>query len=132
MTETAIEMIDLAELATADVEIDLGARSFGTQSRSVTLREDSPGVIVDIIRRETFESSLYMARQVLKGLGLSKSESERLVDTFKLHDVERLHAHRHLHHDEERMAQLAMEWMQELETLFEQDAATELDKGPLG
>ena len=76
---------------------------------------------IKIIRRETFFSALDMAGQVLQGLGLSEFEADRALQRFTEHDLKRLHAHRHLHDDEEKLQALAKEGMKELEELFEQD-----------
>lgn len=81
---------------------------------------------IQVIRRETFESSLDMARQVLQGLGMSKAEAEQIAATFKQHDLARLYSSHSVHDDEEKMALLAKEYARELEELFEQDAKSEL------
>jgi len=78
---------------------------------------------IHIVRRETFLSSLDLAREVLEGLGLSRRESERAVETFRRHDERRLLAHHETHDDEEKMVYLAQKAAEELEELFEQDAA---------
>jgi glutathione-regulated potassium-efflux system ancillary protein KefC/glutathione-regulated potassium-efflux system protein KefB len=80
---------------------------------------------VRIIRRETFASSLELAEQVLRGLGLPAGEAARLVRTFREHDVKRLHDSHASHDDEARMRYLAMESARELEALFAEDAAHE-------
>ena len=80
---------------------------------------------VRVIRRETFASSLELAEQVLRGLGLPSSQAARLVRTFREHDVKRLHDSHRSHGDEERMRYLAMESARELESLFADDDADE-------
>ncbi|MGH8726904.1 MAG: monovalent cation:proton antiporter-2 (CPA2) family protein [Burkholderiales bacterium] len=80
---------------------------------------------VALIWRETFLSSLDMAREILRGLGLSKEQSERAVQTFRKHDEARLIAHHESHNDEERMIYLAQKATQELEELFAQDVGDE-------
>ena len=81
LAETTIELIDLAELATPDVELDISAGSIGTQVRSVTLREDSPGVIVDIIRREPLEEPLTLR---LEEVGFSGNRSPWRSGQFEI------------------------------------------------
>ncbi len=76
---------------------------------------------VSIFRRETFESSLELARLVLEGLGLPHAQASRLVETFKRHDIERLKLAHASHSNEERMIYLAKEAAKELEDMFEQD-----------
>ncbi len=77
---------------------------------------------VTAIWRETLLSSLDLARAVLLGLGLSKAETERAVNTFRGHDEKRLVDHHAMHNDEERMVYLAQEAASELEQLFAEDA----------
>ena len=85
---------------------------------------------VTLIWRETFLSSLDMAREVLRGLGLSKSAAERAVETFRKHDEARLIAHHESHNDEQRMIYLAQKAAQELEAQFEQDVRDEEEERP--
>ncbi len=79
------------------------------------------------IHRETFLSSLDLARSLLIGLGLPDYQSDKLVQTFRAHDERRLFAHHELHDDEEKMIDLAKEAAKELEELFAQDAETEAE-----
>ncbi len=78
---------------------------------------------VTVIRRETFLSSLDLAGSVLKGLGLSNSESQKTVETFEQHDEILLWAHYWHHNDENTMRALTKEGAEELEELLAQDAA---------
>lgn len=80
---------------------------------------------ITLVWRETFLSSLDMARGVLNALGLSRDQSERAVATFRTHDEARLIAHHAMHNDEQRMIYLAQRGAEELEQLFEQDASEE-------
>lgn len=84
---------------------------------------------VTLIWRETFLSSLDMARGVLRGLGLSKAAAERAVETFRTHDEARLIAHHESHNDEERMIYLAQKATQELEEIFAQDVTEDDNEG---
>ncbi len=77
---------------------------------------------VEHISRETFSSSLETARDVLTSLGLSDADSDKAIETFRGHDEGRLMAHRDIHHDEDKMAELAKAWAKELEEIFEADA----------
>jgi len=54
-TEPDIELLDLAEVAPADLEIRIDPASFQPVARSVTLREDSRSVSVDILRPEPLD-----------------------------------------------------------------------------
>jgi monovalent cation:proton antiporter-2 (CPA2) family protein len=78
---------------------------------------------VTIIRRETLHSSLDLASALLTGLGLSASEAENAVETFRQHDEMLLFAHYWHHNDEEKMQALSKEGALQLKELFEQDAA---------
>lgn len=73
------------------------------------------------IWRDTFYSSLKMAEATLESLGLPRKESSQIVETFRTHDEQRLHAHHEVHNDEERMIYLAKQSAKELEELFEED-----------
>lgn len=77
--------------------------------------------VTDIFR-ETFGSSLEMAENVLRGLGLGDGRARGVVQRFREHDERRLlQAHAH-HWDEDKMIDLAKQSTRELRELFEQDA----------
>lgn len=78
---------------------------------------------VKVVWRETFLSSIDMARAVLTGLGVSETEARTATETFRRHDERRLYAHHGLHNDEQRMRDLAKAATKELEELFATDAA---------
>ncbi|MCR9261137.1 MAG: monovalent cation:proton antiporter-2 (CPA2) family protein [Pseudomonadaceae bacterium] len=80
---------------------------------------------IEIIRRDTFHSALSLTEAVLTGLGYSASRAQHSVEAFKAKDVERLHAHQHLHNDNEKMRDLAKSAARELEEMFAADAASE-------
>jgi glutathione-regulated potassium-efflux system protein KefB len=77
---------------------------------------------VDRIVRETFLSSLELARDVLAGLGYSMTEAEETVRRFRRHDEELLVRQHKLHHDEAKLIAASKEGAEELQRLFEQDA----------
>ncbi|MBN1206013.1 MAG: cation:proton antiporter [Myxococcaceae bacterium] len=72
--------------------------------------------------RETWVSSLEMAREVLEDLGYSYSESRRTLERFRQHDEELLLATYPYHKDEKKLVEMAAQARKELESLFEQDA----------
>ena len=76
---------------------------------------------VKIIYRETFPSSLDMARYVLLSLGCGVAASERAVALFKQHDEGQLEAQYAVHHDEAQLIQTSKEFAKQLEELFESD-----------
>ena len=77
--------------------------------------------IRDVVR-DTYFSSLEMTRHVLTELGHEPDHAAHIVDTFREHDMKRLHAQREVHKDLDRMAAENLQWTRELEELFEQDA----------
>ena len=83
---------------------------------------------IDHVTRETFHSGLEVARSVLGGLGLSNTESRKIVETFRAHDERRLMAHRDIHHDEDKMAAMARTWATELEEILEDDERAEKER----
>ncbi len=80
---------------------------------------------VHVIQRETFLSSLDVARQVLEGLGLPAYLAETAVARFREIDERRLNDSFGLHDDEEKMIYMAKQAAEELEEMFAQDAEAE-------
>lgn len=78
---------------------------------------------VKVVWRETFLTSIDMARAVLQGVGIPEKEARSAIETFRRHDERRLYAHHGLHNDERRMQDLAKAATRELEELFAADAA---------
>jgi monovalent cation:proton antiporter-2 (CPA2) family protein len=76
---------------------------------------------VDKLIRETFLSSLELARDVLVGLGHSPAEADEAVHRFREHDEGLLQRQHKIHHDEAQLIAAAKQGAQELERLFEQD-----------
>ncbi len=77
---------------------------------------------VDKIIRETFLSSIELARDILVGLGHSAADAEESVRRFRKHD-EALFATQHkVYKDEAQLIATARQGVEELERLFEQDA----------
>ncbi len=87
------------------------------------------------IVRDTFHSSLELARTILTELGLDAFESRRTVNTFRDHDTQRLLRQHAIAHDTDRMAEEAKHWTRELEEMFAEDernAAEEGRQDPVG
>ncbi|MHB8453719.1 MAG: monovalent cation:proton antiporter-2 (CPA2) family protein [Acidiferrobacterales bacterium] len=76
---------------------------------------------VDYIVRETFLSSLELAREVLQGLGLSSAAADSAVQRFRQHDEELLLRQHKIHHDEAQLIASVKQGAEELERLFEED-----------
>ncbi|HET9484108.1 MAG TPA: monovalent cation:proton antiporter-2 (CPA2) family protein [Xanthomonadales bacterium] len=71
--------------------------------------------------RETFHSSLVIARDVLEGLGLAPEQAHDLVERFRLHDEALLESQYQFYDDETKLVQSSQEALAELEQLFEAD-----------
>jgi monovalent cation:proton antiporter-2 (CPA2) family protein len=78
---------------------------------------------VQVIRRETFLSSLDLSRELLRGLGLSDRDVRFTVDTFRDTDRRRLYEDYKHYTDVEKLKRSAQTHAQEMEELFVQDAA---------
>ena len=78
---------------------------------------------VTMLQRETYLSSLDLAREVLLGIGFGPIEASRTVATFRDHDQRRLYEHYTHYTDEEKMRSLAKASAKELEEMFAHDAA---------
>ena len=77
---------------------------------------------VTIIHRETFLSSLELAKEALRSAGLGESEARRTVETFRQYDRKRLYDEYSGSTDQERMQDRAKQEQQELAELLALDA----------
>ncbi len=82
---------------------------------------------VEVLYRDTYLSSLEMAREVLFGLGIARTEGERTVRLFRAHDEALLIRQHAIYHDESALIQSAREAADELYGLFESDAAEPIE-----
>ena len=80
---------------------------------------------VTYMQRATFLSSLDVAKQLLKGLGMPEREAERITHTFRVHDDRRLTEDYKLASDIDKLRERARSDIATLEKLFEEDAAEE-------
>jgi monovalent cation:proton antiporter-2 (CPA2) family protein len=71
--------------------------------------------------RETYLSSLDMAKQTLEALGMSHSDAVSSIERFDEHDQRALESQREASDDEQKLIQSAQQAARELEQLFEQD-----------
>lgn len=78
---------------------------------------------VTVLMRETFLSSLELARDVLVGLGQTTTEADEIARRFRAHDEALLDKQRAVRHDEEQLIATSRQARDELERLFEQDRA---------
>jgi hypothetical protein len=81
--ETAIETIDLAEIARPDAVIMIDPASFDVQSSSVTLREDGRPVIVEFVRAAPLDEPLTLR---LEEVGFSGNRSPWRTGQFEIPD----------------------------------------------
>ncbi len=85
---------------------------------------------VKLVWRETFPTSLDMARHALLSLGFGIAASERAVTLFKQHDEQRLEAQYAVQHDEAQLIQTSKEAAAQLQELFEADGLQPLPGFP--
>ena len=76
---------------------------------------------VDRQIRETFLSSIELARDVLLALGHTEAEANEAVRRFRQHDETLLERQHKIHHDEAQLIASARQGAEELERLFEED-----------
>jgi len=75
--------------------------------------------------RETFASSLVLAEDALRGLGVPQRFIRQTIAKFRRHDEELLRRQHLIHHDEEKLIATAKEAAKQLEELFEEDVKVE-------
>ena len=75
----------------------------------------------EIIMRDTLLSSLYVAEQVLLGLGFEQANAKRVIDIFTRHDEETLDQQFAVRDDADALVQTAVDSAEELKFLFEAD-----------
>ncbi|MHB8621805.1 MAG: monovalent cation:proton antiporter-2 (CPA2) family protein [Sulfuricaulis sp.] len=80
---------------------------------------------VDKLIRETFLSSIELARDVLVALGHSEAEANEAVRRFREHDEALLERQHMVYRDEAQLIASARQGAEELERLFEQDVGQE-------
>ncbi|GLS03325.1 potassium efflux system protein [Chitiniphilus shinanonensis] len=78
---------------------------------------------VTAVERETYHSSLQMAKGALHALGLSQDDAAATVDAFRDYDERLLRRQQAAYHDESQLIQTSQEAMRELENLFESDSS---------
>jgi glutathione-regulated potassium-efflux system ancillary protein KefC/glutathione-regulated potassium-efflux system protein KefB len=80
---------------------------------------------VDKVMRETFLSSVELARDILVGLGHSIADADAAAHLFRRHDEELLVRQHAIYDDEAQLIAAARAGAAELERLFEQDTETD-------
>jgi len=82
---------------------------------------------VTALIRDTFLSSLELARQVLIEMGDSEEKAADTVERFREHDEKRLVQQQAIHLDEHKLIQDARDAAEDLRRLFEADALAEVN-----
>src|SRR5699024_146235 len=83
---------------------------------------------INVIHRETFLTSLDMAGDTLKGLGMDADAIAKTMKVFRLRDQDRLFAYSDTDDETVHAARLGMAPAQEVEQLFERDEQEPIDK----
>ena len=81
----------------------------------------------DDVVRETFHSSLKMARLTLKALGMDKEQARAVVEMFREHDEQLLRDQHLVYDDDVALRQTTREAYVELQGLFEADTAARVE-----
>jgi glutathione-regulated potassium-efflux system ancillary protein KefC/glutathione-regulated potassium-efflux system protein KefB len=79
---------------------------------------------VDKQIRETFLSSIELARDVLMAVGHTEAEANEAVRRFRQHDEALLDRQHKIYHDEAQLIAAARQGAEELERLFEEDTSS--------
>ena len=76
---------------------------------------------VEVLYRDTFYSSLALAKSILEGMGLPAPEAERTVNMFREHDEKLLQQQHAIYQDEQALVESTLKSRAELQSLFESD-----------
>ncbi len=77
---------------------------------------------VNLVHRETFLTSLEMARDVLVGIGFNTHSANQSVERFREYDEQLLKRQQAIYQNEAELVESAKQSMRELENLFDSDA----------
>ena len=77
---------------------------------------------IKLVHRETYLSSLEMARDVLMAVGFTRDSADHSVQRFRDYDEQLIVRQHAIHHNEAALVESAKAAMQELEGLFESDS----------
>jgi monovalent cation:proton antiporter-2 (CPA2) family protein len=112
--EDALRVVEVAKRAFPQLKVMARARN----RRHAYLLMDRN---VDGLVRETFYSSLKMAEDSLKALGISPEDAARSVELFRAHDEQNLLDMHAIYRDERQLIQSTQQATEELMALFEAD-----------
>ena len=117
--EQSLEIVNICKEHFPQLELVVRARNvqhyYELRAKGVTL-----------IQRETFESSLLSAQDVLRVLGHSPADARASTQRFRDHNVAQIELMWPHHKDEERLISLAKAGRQQLEELMAQERAVTL------
>jgi glutathione-regulated potassium-efflux system ancillary protein KefC len=121
--EQALEIVDTCKVHFPQLQLVVRARNvqhyYELRARGVAL-----------IQRETFESSLASAAQVLQEMGLSADAAHTSAARFRAHNIAQIEEMWPHHQDEERLISLAKAGRQQLDELMAQERAVTLLRPP--
>lgn len=120
--EASVRTADLMRRHFPDVPILARARN---RQHYFALRD----LDVDVIERETFASSLIIAREALMRTGIDRATADRAVTFFDRYDREQLDRQYAVHTDQEKVIQTTREATAQLRDLFEADEAQRRREG---
>ncbi|MBI1732166.1 MAG: cation:proton antiporter [Gammaproteobacteria bacterium] len=83
---------------------------------------------VQVLYRDTFYSSLVLARSILEGLGLPAQDAARTVEMFREHDEILLKRQHAIYQDEQALIESVLKSRAELQSLFESDKSERSNK----
>jgi voltage-gated potassium channel Kch len=112
--EDALRVVEVAKRTFPELKVMARARN----RRHAYLLMDRN---VDGLVRETFYSSLKMAEDSLKALGISPEDAARSVELFRAHDEQNLLDTHAIYRDEKQLIQSTQQATEELMALFEAD-----------
>jgi glutathione-regulated potassium-efflux system ancillary protein KefC len=120
--DNVAQTLDIVDLCTAHFpQLQLVVRARNVQ-HVYQLRAKG----VTLIQRETFESSLLSAQDVLKALGHSADAAHLAAQRFRDHNLAQIEAMWPHHKDEERLVSMARAGRQQLDELMAQERAVTL------
>jgi glutathione-regulated potassium-efflux system ancillary protein KefC/glutathione-regulated potassium-efflux system protein KefB len=85
---------------------------------------------VEVLYRDTYLSSLELAREVLQGLGTPRADAQRSIELFREFDEALLKKQHAIYQDEAALIESVKQAADELQNLFEADAAASISPEP--
>jgi glutathione-regulated potassium-efflux system ancillary protein KefC/glutathione-regulated potassium-efflux system protein KefB len=95
-----------------------------TRQHELKLKEAGANFVI----RDTLLSSLAMATELLLGLGISRADAEQAIERFRDHDAHTLEQQAAVFRDDDAFRQSALSAAEELQQLFDADAAADTER----